>query len=563
MADQRLELIVSLVEERGFVSIKELSQLFDVSEVTIRRAVQRLDEENRLRRTHGGVVPLPSPTARSLAHERLGEGFFTDRVDVLIATSIGTYSDRVLLAQAEKRNIPIVAESLDPSGSRALVAVDNHAASLALGRWAGHYAQQHFDGQANVLDLTYHLRNTLARSHGFIAGLREVLPEAQTILSINAQSAWQPAYQVTLDALHVYPSINVIFAINDATAGGAIEACRQAEVDPASILVLPFGLEGNTLRDALLEGEYCKAGLAMFPEIVGPVCIEAAIKACNGEMMSRQLITPHAVLTSQTLSDFYTRTDAGWQINWENVQRQLTIPLPINPPAPREQDALPRRIGFVVPHVEHEWYQNLLFCMQRHVERLQVELEIVDADQNLKDEVTLRRRAIAHVAATQVQPGEVILVGTGQISVYLAEELAKLEHEFTVITFGILHDKHSIGLISTGGQLRRATDALVGPTAEEVLRGLRADKCLLEVAGFTIEFGLSHTNLSEVTIKQAMIRAAREVILMADHTQAGQESVVQIAPTNVVSKLISDNALPASTRLDLAKAGIEVVLAQT
>jgi DeoR/GlpR family transcriptional regulator of sugar metabolism len=114
MADQRLELIVSLVEERGFVSIKELSQLFDVSEVTIRRAVQRLDEENRLRRTHGGVVPLPSPTARSLAHERLGEGFFTDRVDVLIATSIGTYSDRVLLAQAEKRNIPIVAESLDP-----------------------------------------------------------------------------------------------------------------------------------------------------------------------------------------------------------------------------------------------------------------------------------------------------------------------------------------------------------------------------------------------------------------------------------------------------------------
>jgi DeoR/GlpR family transcriptional regulator of sugar metabolism len=50
---------------------------------------------------------------------------------------------------------------------------------------------------------------------------------------------------------------------------------------------------------------------------------------------------------------------------------------------------------------------------------------------------------------------------------------------------------------------------------------------------------------------------------MADHTQAGQESVVQIAPTNVVSKLISDNALPASTRLDLAKAGIEVVLAQT
>ena len=70
----------------------------------------------------------------------------------------------------------------------------------------------------------------------------------------------------------------------------------------------------------------------------------------------------------------------------------------------------------------------------------------------------------------------------------------------------------------------------------------------LTVSGIAFEFGLSHTNISEVTIKQAMIRAAREVILVADHSSFGQESMVQVAPLNVVHKVITDDALPASVR---------------
>ena len=81
------------------------------------------------------------------------------------------------------------------------------------------------------------------------------------------------------------------------------------------------------------------------------------------------------------------------------------------------------------------------------------------------------------------------------------------------------------------------------------------------VTGITLDFGLSHTNISEVSMKQAMIRSAREVILLADNTFFGQESVVQVAPLTVVNKLITDDALPASTRLDLTKLGIQIILA--
>ena len=117
-----------------------------------------------------------------------------------------------------------------------------------------------------------------------------------------------------------------------------------------------------------------------------------------------------------------------------------------------------------------------------------------------------------------------------------------------------------ITLISTGGILRRNSQSLVGPTAENSLRDMRVDKLFLTVSGVSFDFGLSHTSVSEVTIKQAMIKSAREVILLADHTKFDQESFIQIAPIAAVNKLITDSGLPARVRLQFNSAGIEVVI---
>ena len=195
-------------------------------------------------------------------------------------------------------------------------------------------------------------------------------------------------------------------------------------------------------------------------------------------------------------------------------------------------------------------------------------LEIVDAEQNLKEDVAQREREIARAAAEQVAPGDVILIdGGGAITTYLAEELACREN-VTVITNALpvlqaLHDCPNVTLLATGGLLRRGHDTFSGPTAEQSLRDLRADKLFLTATGITPDFGLSHGNLAEVATKQAMIRAAREVILLADHTKFGQEAVAQVAPLSAVSRLITDNALPPSTRLELSKSGIEVIIART
>jgi DeoR family fructose operon transcriptional repressor len=316
----------------------------------------------------------------------------------------------------------------------------------------------------------------------------------------------------------------------------------------------------------------------MFPEIVSLVCIDAAIGAHMGSTLLDEYITPHVVLTSQTLPSYYARTPQGWRLNWEAVSERMTLPVSVSQPAAASQKQRPEKgtrsgqpgglvqIGLIVPFSEHEWYQELTLYLKEYADQRGACLRIIDAEQNVQEEVELRRRAIARMGASLVEAGDVILVDGGPIGVYLAEAL-RPKVDITVITnsmdvFNTLNPCPGIILISTGGAVRYSSQMLVGPTAESALKELRADKLFLTVPGITLDFGLSHTNISEVTVKQAMIRSARQVILLADHTSFTTESIIQVAPLSVVDVLITDDALPPGTRLNLAKSGVRLILAQ-
>jgi DeoR/GlpR family transcriptional regulator of sugar metabolism len=565
----RLERIISLVDNKGFLSVNEMSQLCDVSEMTIRRDLEQLDALKRIRRTYGGAVSIrPAPATENekgtdgLTQE--AEVLLVDQVDVLIATSVNPYYDGLLIDRASKKKIPIIAESIEMPNQLTSVAVDNYQAGKDLGDWVGKYLTEQGVEKAYLLDLTFHQPNTQNRSRGFIDGLKDAC-QSEVVLSINAQSRYIMAYQMAYDALTVYPQINLIFAINDTTAKGAISACRDLKIDPDRMNVITFGLEGDTLKNELVnDGTYCKVGLAMFPEIVSFTCIEAAIAAFNHKPLPKKYITPHVVLTAKTLTDYYSRTSNGWELNWEYARKHLDIPIKPERDTPRSSATLPGQIGFLIPFTEHDWYKNLTSQVKDLARQYGIGIQVIDAEQNVRDEVEIRRRQIANKAVTLVEPGDVVLVDSGPIAAYLAEEL-KFKKDITVITdsvivFDILNPTPGITLISTGGTLRYSSQVMVGPTAEGALKELRADKLFLMVSGITLDFGLSHHTISEITMKQAMIRSAREVILLADHTSFGEEAGIQVAPLTAAHRLITDDALPPSIRLSISKLGVQIML---
>lgn len=59
---ERYEKIVSLVNDRGSIRVSLLSELCNVTEETIRRDLDRLEQAGRLRRSHGGAVSIKDMT---------------------------------------------------------------------------------------------------------------------------------------------------------------------------------------------------------------------------------------------------------------------------------------------------------------------------------------------------------------------------------------------------------------------------------------------------------------------------------------------------------------------
>ena len=58
---ERRERIIALAKLEGFVSVAALSQLFSVSEVTIRGDLDMLESQGSVTRTHGGAFCSERP----------------------------------------------------------------------------------------------------------------------------------------------------------------------------------------------------------------------------------------------------------------------------------------------------------------------------------------------------------------------------------------------------------------------------------------------------------------------------------------------------------------------
>jgi DeoR/GlpR family transcriptional regulator of sugar metabolism len=175
------------------------------------------------------------------------------------------------------------------------------------------------------------------------------------------------------------------------------------------------------------------------------------------------------------------------------------------------------------------------------------------------------KAAIARVAFGMVRPGDSIILGPGTTTLALARRLVNVP-ELTVVTNSLLvaqalMEASRVEVILTGGTLRRSIHALVGPAAEESVRSLRASQVFLSGNGFTAERGLSTPSPLVAAADRALASAAQQVIVLADHTKIGQETMCQTVPTARLHTLITDSRANPRELEAVREAGVEVRVA--
>jgi len=157
------------------------------------------------------------------------------------------------------------------------------------------------------------------------------------------------------------------------------------------------------------------------------------------------------------------------------------------------------------------------------------------------------KRRIARAAAAHVHDGETIIITSGTTTAEMAPHLAD-RSRLTVITNALnialaLAQFPTITVIVLGGVLRHSELTVLGSLAEDAMENLRADKLFMGSSAIHVDYGLSAENFAEARSDQSLMAAAREIIVLADHTKFGRVATVRVSPLERIRRIITGEAI--------------------
>lgn len=559
---QRQKRILEVLKVEGAVDLVSLARMMpEVSQVTLRRDIADLAEAGSLRRTHGGAV-LPDAVlikhpAAMVAEQSADHGI--QDVDAVIVPPVPGRGGDALRRHIADLKIPFLAESAPQDGG-VYLGPDNRAAGRELGRLAGEHMLGVAAPRVLIVGLS-DLSNTRERVEGFVEGVSEVLGDKAEVVIVNGQGSYKVALRVALDAMASDP-FHVGFGVNDHSAIAIAEAAERCE---QSIAVYATGGENADFVGRLANRRRIRAIAAFFPELVGEQAMDILSGALSGRPMPDAVTTPYAILDPESLSDYYEKNEAGWQLK---ASRRLPLPAQIH----KSVSGL-RRIGFMPHFPAHDWYRLMTQSMRQRAEALGLELVVIPPHRGISAEVSRMRHAIALAACHGLVAGETILVGEGEATLLLSEEIRRVAFQeperlagLTVITNSLdvlfkLENAPGLKTILTSGEYQTADRCLVGPSLGAIFERVRADRAYLAPGGLSPKFGLSSMDERLALAGSRLAEAARRTIVLADHTIMGTDANHRIARAEDVQEVITDDGALPTARQSLRSVGILVRVA--
>ncbi len=195
------------------------------------------------------------------------------------------------------------------------------------------------------------------------------------------------------------------------------------------------------------------------------------------------------------------------------------------------------------------------------VERLELEPTLAARSTRLAD---VKRRIAARLL-DELPTGGTVLLDSGSTTQALVELLPP-DVDLTVLTNSVaaaaaLSTHPGVTLYLLGGRVRGVTGAAVGEWATRALADVTVDLAVLGTNGFSVARGLTTPDQAEALVKQAMVRAARRVVVATDSSKAGDDHLHRFATLAQIDVLVTDRDLADDVASEVRAAGPEVVTA--
>lgn len=159
------------------------------------------------------------------------------------------------------------------------------------------------------------------------------------------------------------------------------------------------------------------------------------------------------------------------------------------------------------------------------------------------------KEAIGKCASRLIPDGSSLFINIGTTTEAFARALTS-HKDLHVITNNLhvavaLSPRRDFRTVLAGGLVRPQDGGIVGAGATESLSGFRADFGVIGISGIEEDGTLLDFDLDEIQCARAIMRHARRVILLADHTKFTRSPVGRVGDLSSIDDFVTDR-MPSS-----------------
>ena len=174
---------------------------------------------------------------------------------------------------------------------------------------------------------------------------------------------------------------------------------------------------------------------------------------------------------------------------------------------------------------------------------------------------------IAIKAAGMVNNGETVMLESGSTCALMAEELAKLKKDVTIITNSAyiairVRDLPLRKIILLGGEYQKEYQGMVGPLIRKCAREFYVDKFFVGTDGFIPDAGFTCDDLMRVETMKYMADSANRMIILADSSKFEQKGVVIQSAFEDIDTVCTDSGISPEALAILKQNNVDVEIAE-
>ncbi|MCL2213773.1 MAG: DeoR/GlpR family DNA-binding transcription regulator [Treponema sp.] len=174
------------------------------------------------------------------------------------------------------------------------------------------------------------------------------------------------------------------------------------------------------------------------------------------------------------------------------------------------------------------------------------------------------KRRIAKSAAQIVEDGETVMIESGSCCTLLAEELASMHKNITIITNSLfvanfIRNFRNIKIIMLGGYFQPESQVLVGSIVTKYARNFFIDKLFIGADGFIQDQGFTGRDYLRVETVMGLVRCVNKVYILTEAAKFKRRGAYNLIQFNKLTGVITNDDIPIEAESSMLKNNVKVL----